>query len=52
MCRSDQGDQIAELKATVAELKSAFKTQAEQIQKVSDQLEKSGPAPRLVVSDK
>ena len=36
---ADQSDQIAELKATVAELKSALKAQAAQIQKVSDQLD-------------
>jgi uncharacterized coiled-coil protein SlyX len=48
---ADQSDQIAELKATVEELKSALKTQAAQIRKVSDQLEKSRPGPRLVVSD-
>ena len=43
---ADQSDQIAELKATVAELKSALKAQAAQIQKVSDQLGTQASAPR------
>jgi uncharacterized coiled-coil protein SlyX len=45
---ADQSDQIAELKATVADLKSALKAQAAQIQKVSDQLRAQAPAPRMV----
>jgi len=43
-----QDRKVEELKATVAELKSAFKAQAAQIQKVSDQLELSKPARRIV----
>jgi hypothetical protein len=46
---ADQGDQIAELQATVAELKSAFKAQAAKIQKVNDQLRTQ--APRVVAND-
>ena len=46
-----QSDQLADLKATVAELKLALKTQATQIQKVSDQVENNKPAPRLVASN-
>jgi len=48
---ADQSEQIAELKATVAELKSAFEAQAAQIQKVSGQLRAQAAAPR-VVADK
>jgi trimeric autotransporter adhesin len=39
---------VEELEATVAKLESAFKAQAAQIQKVSEQLEVSKTAPRLV----
>ena len=46
---ADQSDQIAELKATVADLKSALKAQATQIQKVSDQLR--AHTPRVVAND-
>jgi len=48
---ADQSEQIAELKATVAELKSAFKTQAAQIQKVSDQLRAQARAPLVLVDN-
>ncbi len=48
---ADQSDQIAELKATVEELKSALKAQAAQIQKVSDQLRTRASAPRVVAND-
>ena len=47
----EQSNQIAELQATVAELKSAFKAQAEQIQKVSDQLRTQVHTPRVVVAN-
>ena len=47
----EQSDQIAELQATVAELKSAFKAQAAQIQKVSDQLGAQARAPRVVANN-
>ena len=43
-----QGRKISELEATVAKLESAFKEQASQIQKVSEQLAMSKPAPQLV----
>ena len=45
-----QSDQIAELKATVADLKSALRAQAAQIQKVSDQVRAQAPAPRVVAN--
>ena len=48
---ADQSEQIAELKATVAELKSAFKAQAAQIQKVNDQLRTQVVAPLVVAND-
>ena len=48
---ADQSDQIAELKTTVAELKSALKAQAAQIQNVSDQLTAQAPAPRMVADN-
>jgi hypothetical protein len=48
---ADQSEQIADLKATVAELKSAFKAQAAQIQKVSDQIQAQAPAPRVVANN-
>ena len=48
---ANQSDEIAELKATVADLKSALKTQAAQIQKVSDQLGAQAPAPRMVANN-
>ena len=48
---TDQSDQIAELKATMAELKSALKAQAAQIQKVSDQLRTQASAPRVVAKN-
>jgi uncharacterized coiled-coil protein SlyX len=48
---ADQGDQITELKATVAELKSILKAQAAQIQKVSDQLRTQSLAPRVVANN-
>ena len=51
MAKRIQSNQIAELKATVAELKSALKAQAAQIQKVSDQLQTQAPAPRVVAND-
>ena len=35
---ADQSDQLTDLEATVAEMKSVLKAQAAQIQKVSDQL--------------
>jgi hypothetical protein len=41
---------VAELEATVAKLQSAFKAQAAQIQKVSDQLEVAKPAPQMVLN--
>jgi len=47
----EESDQIAELQATVAELKSAFKAQAAQIQKVSDQLGAQARAPRVVANN-
>jgi hypothetical protein len=47
----EQSDQIAELQAAVAELRSAFKAQAAQIQKVSDQLRPQAPAPRVVADN-
>ena len=48
---ADQSDQIAELKTTVAELKSALKAQAAQIQKVSDQLKTQVVAPLVVANN-
>ena len=48
---SDQSDQIAELKATVADLKLALKAQAAQIQKVSEQLGGQAPALRVAAND-
>ena len=48
---ADQSDQIAELRTTVAELKSALKAQAAQIQKVSDQLNSQASAPRVVADN-
>ena len=48
---ADQSDQITELRATVAELKSALKVQAAQIQKVNDQLRTQAPAQRVVAND-
>ena len=54
----EQGDQMTDLKAIVAEqqkeiqaLTASLKAQAAQIQKVSDQLELSRPAPRTVVDN-
>jgi hypothetical protein len=47
----EQGDQIAELKTTVAELKSALKAQAAQVQNVSDQLKTQVVAPRVVADN-
>jgi len=53
----EQGSQLAkqdrrvqELEATVTQLQSALKAQAAQIQKVSDQLRKQAPAPRVVMA--
>ena len=42
---------VAELKATVAQLKSALDSQAARIQWVSDQLEVNKPAPRVVANE-
>jgi hypothetical protein len=42
---------VEELEATVAKLESAFKEQAAQIQKVSEQIESRKSAPRLVAND-
>src|SRR5438477_3883236 len=42
---------VEELEATVAKLQSAFKTQAAQIQKVSDQLEVSKAAPQMIANN-
>ena len=42
---------VEALEATVAKLQSAFKAQAAQIQKVSDQLEASKPAPQVVLNN-
>jgi Chaperone of endosialidase len=47
---TDQSDQIAELKATVKELRSALRAQAVQLQKVSNQLRTQAPAPRVVAN--
>jgi hypothetical protein len=46
-----QDRKIEDLEATVAKLQSALKAQAAQIQKVSDQLSKQAPAPRVVAND-
>ena len=43
---------IEELEATLAKLQSAFKEQAAQIQKVSDRVEMSRPAPEMVGNDR
>ena len=43
-----QDRKIEELEATVTQLQAAFKAQAAQIQKVSDQLKTQAPAPRVV----
>jgi hypothetical protein len=43
-----QNRKITELETTVAQLRATLKEQAAQIQKVSDELEASKPAPRLV----
>jgi hypothetical protein len=55
----EQGSQLAkqdrrvqELEATVTQLQSALKAQAAQIQKVSDQLRKQAPAPRVVMGNR
>jgi len=37
--------------ATVTQLQAAFKAQAAQIQKVSDQLERQAPGPRVVANE-
>jgi hypothetical protein len=42
---------VEELEATVAKLQAAFKAQAAQIQKVSDQLEVSKAAPQMVANN-
>ena len=42
---------VEELEATVTQLQAAFKSQTEQIQNVSDQLNARAPAPRVVVND-
>ena len=42
---------IAELKAEIATLSATVKAQAEQIQKVSAQLELSKPKPQMVLND-
>jgi hypothetical protein len=46
-----QDRKIEELEATVAKLQSAFKEQASQIQKVSEQLGMSKPAPQLAANE-
>ena len=46
-----QDRKIEELEATVSQLQAAFKAQAAQIQKVSDQLRAQAPAPRVVAND-
>ena len=47
----EQRSQDAELEATVTQLQAAFKAQAAQIQKVSDQLKTQAPAPRVVANN-
>jgi hypothetical protein len=42
---------VQQLETTVAQLQSAFKEQAAQIQKVSEQLEVSKSVPRVVASN-
>ena len=42
---------VEALEATVTQLQAAFKAQAAQIQKVSDQLNTQAPAPRVVAND-
>ena len=49
---AQQSGEIAELRATVAELKLAFTAQAEQIQKVSLQVQANEPKSRLASSRK
>src|SRR6185312_14569565 len=44
----EQDRKIEELEATVTKLQSAFKEQASQIQKVSDHLQLSKPAPHII----
>ena len=42
---------VEELEATVTQLQAAFKAQAAQIQKVSDQLKTQAVAPRVVADN-
>ena len=47
----EQGGEIAELKRTVNELKSALKQQAVEVKQVQDQIGAGAPGPRLVTND-